>query len=220
MHCMFDYPDICLEGLKRTTEHLRMPSVITRIWMCQCYYLSRLAIHLLLRILRTYSGVFLFKNAADFMCDCDCVSALHSQHYMNFIDLCRKLVGRSTVYNLAIGLSDGSGERMFSMSKRNGCCHLCSFSCWLNHIVIFKNHLMWHGFCSLVMFIYLGYTSLFVTCYNTYCCTFHYYVIIEMKNSTTLLLFHWYLYLFTAVADAIRTSLGPRGMDKMVSLTS
>ena len=41
-----------------------------------------------------------------------------------------------------------------------------------------------------------------------------------MKKSTTLLLCRWHLYLFTAVADAIRTSLGPRGMDKMVSLTS
>jgi len=56
---------------------------------------------------------------------------MDSQHYMNFIDLCRKLVGRSTAYNLAIGLSHGSGERMVLRSKRNGCCHLCSFSCSL-----------------------------------------------------------------------------------------
>jgi len=45
-------------------------------------------------------------------------------------------------------------------------------------------------------------------------------MIIEIKNSTTLLLCHWYLCLFAAVADAIRTSLGPRGMDKMVSLAN
>ena len=145
---------------------------------------------------------------------------MHLWHYMNCIDLCRKLFGRSRAYNLAIGLSDGSGERMVSRSKRKGCCHLCSFSCSLNHVVIFKNHLIWHGFCSLVLFLWLGYTQFFVTCYNTFCCTFHGYVIIEFKNSIILLLFNWYLYLFTAVADAIRTSLGPRGMDKMVSLAS
>jgi len=46
---------------------------------------------------------------------------MHSQHYVNFIDLCRKLVGRSTAYSLAIGLSDGLGERMVLRSKRNGC---------------------------------------------------------------------------------------------------
>ena len=38
---------------------------------------------------------------------------MHSQHYMNFIDLCRKLVGRSTAYNLAIGLSHGLREDGF-----------------------------------------------------------------------------------------------------------
>jgi len=56
---------------------------------------------------------------------------MHSQHYKNFIDLCRKLVGRSTAYDLAIDLSHGSGERMVLRSKRNGCCHLCTFSCSL-----------------------------------------------------------------------------------------
>jgi hypothetical protein len=45
------------------------------------------------------------------MCDCDCSSCIHST-YTNFIELCRKFVGRSTAKNLAIGLSDGSGERI------------------------------------------------------------------------------------------------------------
>jgi hypothetical protein len=160
--------------------------------------------------MRTYSGVFLFKNARDFVCDCDCVSCIHS---IIFIDLCRKLAGRSTAYNVAIGLSDGSGERMVSRSKRNGCCHLCSSCCLLNHIVIFKNH----GFCRLVMFLQLSYTPLFVTFYNTYCCTFHCYMVIEIKKTLQLCYCVTDIYLFAAVADAIRTSLGPRGMDKMVS---
>jgi hypothetical protein len=60
---------------------------------------------------------------------------------MSFIDLSRKLIGKSTVYNLSVGLSDGSGESLVLRSKRN-CCYLCSFSCSLDRVVISKNHLL------------------------------------------------------------------------------
>jgi len=89
--------------------------------------------------MRTYSGVFFFKNATDFICDWLCI--MHSQHYLNFIDLCRKLAGRSTAYNLAIGLSDGSGERMVSRSKRNGCCHLIRLYTIVCHLL---QHILLH----------------------------------------------------------------------------
>jgi hypothetical protein len=51
------------------------------------------------------------KNAVDFICDCDFSSCIHSTN-MNFIDLCRKLVARSTAYNPATSLSVRAGERM------------------------------------------------------------------------------------------------------------
>lgn len=62
---------------------------------------------------------------------------------------------------------------------------------------------------------YFVYIDIILFCLSIYYlfCSFSLYLIIYIVHD---LRFHFIVHLFLAVADAIRTSLGPKGMDKMV----